>query len=149
MCYDHHPAFLWCNITSPCINPPFQGFCSPIKIVPQSYLYEPEELILQLGGDWKRREVFIPLPIGLALTISLGAMGTAGAALVQTYHPACDFQDKFFQTMDSLLSPSSDNHLPSRGFSTQLESSGLQTVEQRGTWIVLGGGRGRVLFPCQ
>jgi hypothetical protein len=76
-------------------------------IVPQNYLYEPKELILQLGGDWKRREVFMPLLTGVALT-----MGTAGAALLRTYHPAYHFQDKFIQAMYSLSSPSSDRSPP-------------------------------------
>lgn len=89
-------------------------------IIPQNYLYEPKELILQLEEDWKRREVFMPLLTGVAVT-----MGTAGAALLRTYHPAYDFQDKFIQAMYSLSSPSSDSHLPSRGCSTELESSGL------------------------
>jgi hypothetical protein len=51
-------------------------------IVPQVYLYKPEELPLQMG------EIFIPLLIGLGLAVSLGATGTARAALVQTQHLA-------------------------------------------------------------
>ncbi|XP_076788890.1 endogenous retrovirus group FC1 Env polyprotein-like [Arvicanthis niloticus] len=72
------------------------------------YLYEPEELALQMGGSRKKREIFIPLLIGLGLAVSLGATGTAGAALIQTQHLAGDFQDKLDQamasTMDSLES---------------------------------------------
>lgn len=60
-------------------------------IVPWVYLYEPKEHTLQLGGDLKKREVFIPLSIELRLTISLGAMRPAGADLVQTHHLAGDF----------------------------------------------------------
>lgn len=53
-------------------------------IVPQVYVYDPKELALQLGGDLKKREVFISLLIWLDLTISLGTMGAGGAALIQT-----------------------------------------------------------------
>ena len=60
-------------------------------IVPQVYLYKPEELTLQMGESQKKREIFIPLLIGLGLAVSLGATGTAGAALVQTQHMASDF----------------------------------------------------------
>jgi hypothetical protein len=31
--------------------PPIQGSCTPVIIVPQVYLYEPEELALQMGGS--------------------------------------------------------------------------------------------------
>lgn len=70
-------------------------------VVPQVYLYEPEELALQMRENRKKREIFIPLPIGLGLAVSLGATGTAGAALVQTQHLAGDFQDKLDQAMAS------------------------------------------------
>ena len=70
-------------------------------IVPQVYLYKPEELALQMGESQKKREIFIPLLIGLGLAVSLGATGTAGAALIQTQHLASDFQDKLDQAMAS------------------------------------------------
>ena len=78
-------------------------------IVPQVYLYKPEELTLQMGESQKKREIFIPLLIGLVgLAVSLGATGTAGAALVQTQHLVSDFQDKpdraMASTTDSLES---------------------------------------------
>lgn len=77
-----HPALLWCsnNITSSCIRPPLQGFCTPVLIVPQVYLYDPKELTSQLGSDQKKRELFIPLLIGLGLNAPLGATGVTGAA---------------------------------------------------------------------
>ena len=70
--------------------------------VPQVYLYEPEELAFQMGESQKNREIFIPLLIGLGLTVSLGETKTAGAALVQTQHLASDFQDKLDQAMASI-----------------------------------------------
>ena len=70
-------------------------------IVPQVYLYEPEELTLQMGESQKKGEIFIPLLIGLGLAVSLGATGTAGAALVQAQHLVNDFQDKLDQAMTS------------------------------------------------
>ena len=66
-------------------------------IVPRVYLYEPEELALQMGGSQKK--IFIPLLLGLGLAVRLGATGAAGAALVQTQHLASDFQDKLDQAM--------------------------------------------------
>lgn len=36
-------------------------------IVPQVYLYDPEELTLSLQGDQKKREIFIPLLLRLGL----------------------------------------------------------------------------------
>lgn len=77
----------------PVLTPLFKVAAPPMIIVPQVYLYEPEELALQMGGSQKKREVFIPLLIGLCLAVSLGATGTTGAALVQI-HLASDFQDK-------------------------------------------------------
>lgn len=50
--------------------------------VPQAYLCDPEELALQLGGDQKEREIFIPLFISLGLPV----LGATGAALTQTHH---------------------------------------------------------------
>jgi hypothetical protein len=54
-----------------------------------------------MGESRKKREIFIPLLIGLGLAVSLGARGTAGAALIQTGHLASDFQDKLDQAMAS------------------------------------------------
>ena len=48
-----------------------------------------------------KREIFIPLLIGLDLAVSLGATGTAGVALIQTQHLTSDFQDKLDQAMAS------------------------------------------------
>ena len=85
------PALLWCKgTTGACIDSPLQGPCTPIIIVPHVYLCKPEELALQMEGSQKKREIFIPLLIGLGLAISLGAAGTAGeAALAQAQHLAC------------------------------------------------------------
>ena len=69
--------------------------------VPQVYLYEPEELALQMGESQKKREIFIPLLIGLGLVISLDVTGTARAVLVQTQHLASDFKDNINQAMAS------------------------------------------------
>jgi hypothetical protein len=42
-----------------------------------------------MGESHKKKEIFIPLLIGLVgLAVSLGATGTAGAALIQTQHLA-------------------------------------------------------------
>ena len=83
------PALLWCKgTTGACINPPFHGSCTPVIVVPQVYLYKPEELTLQMRESRMKREIFIPLLIGLDLAVSLGATGTAGAALIQTQHLA-------------------------------------------------------------
>ncbi|XP_051027043.1 ERV-BabFcenv provirus ancestral Env polyprotein-like [Acomys russatus] len=102
------PALLWCNnnITSPCVHPPLQGFCTPVIIVPQVYLYEHKELASQLGGDRKKRELFIPLLIGLGLNVSSGAPGAAGAAHVQTHRLAIDFPDTFDKAMASTIGDS-------------------------------------------
>jgi hypothetical protein len=70
-------------------------------IVPQVYLYKPEELALQLGGAQKKREIFIPRLVRLGLSVSLGIAGTTGAALVQTHLLFSDFQDKLGQSMAS------------------------------------------------
>jgi hypothetical protein len=48
-----------------------------------------------------KREIFIPLLIGLDLAVSLGATGTARVALIQTQHLTSDFQDKHDQVMAS------------------------------------------------
>ena len=61
-------------------------------IVPQIYVYEPEEFTLQMGGSQKKSETFIPLLIGLGLTISLGATGRTGAVLFHTQYLARDFK---------------------------------------------------------
>jgi hypothetical protein len=70
--------------------------------VPQVYLYVPEELTLQMGESQKKREIFIPLLIGLGLVISLGVSGTARAVLVQTQYLASDFKDNIDQAMASM-----------------------------------------------
>ena len=70
-------------------------------IVPQVYLYEPEELTLQMGESQKKGEIFIPLLIGLGLAVSLGATGTTGATLIQIQFLASGFQDKLDQAMAS------------------------------------------------
>jgi hypothetical protein len=79
-----------------------------VIIFTQVYLYEPEELILQMGESLKKRKIFIPLLTGLGLAVSLWATGTVGATLVQT-HLASDFQDKLDQAMafttDSQITP--------------------------------------------
>lgn len=49
------PPPLWWNTTCSCIKPPFQGFCTPVIIVPQVFLHEPEELPLYLDGVKKER----------------------------------------------------------------------------------------------
>ena len=67
----------------------------------QVYFYEPEVLALQIEEIRKKREIFIPLLIGLGLAVSLGGKGTALADLVQTQHLASDFQDKIDQAMAS------------------------------------------------
>jgi hypothetical protein len=106
-------------------------------IVPQVYLYEPEELAFQMGESQKNREIFIPLLIGLGLAVSLGA-----TALVQAQHLVNDFQDKLDQAMTSTTErlESLQHQISS------LEGVGLQnwraldllTAEQGGTCILLG-----------
>jgi hypothetical protein len=54
-----------------------------------------------MGESRKKREIFMPLLIGLRFDVSLGATGTAGAVLIQTQHLATDFQDKLDQSMAS------------------------------------------------
>ena len=111
-------------------------------IVPQVYLYEPEELALQMGESQKKREIFIPLLIGLGLAVSLGATGTAGAALIQTGHLASDFQDKLDQAMAS----TTDSLESLQCQITSLAGVALQnwraldllTAEQGGTCVLLG-----------
>lgn len=111
-------------------------------IVPQVYLYEPEELTLQIGGSQKKREIFIPLLIGLGLAVSLGATGTTGAVLVQTQHLASVFQDKLDQamvsTIDSLEALQCQiDSLAGVALPNQ-RAIDLQTAEQRGTCVLLG-----------
>ena len=55
-----------------------------------------------MGESHKKKEIFIPLLIGLVgLAVSLGATGTARVALIQTQHLTSDFQDKHDQVMAS------------------------------------------------
>lgn len=137
------PALLWCkDTTGACINPHFQGSCAPVIVVPQVYLYEPEELALQMGGSRKKREIFIPLLIGLGLAVSLGATGTAGAALVQTQHLAGDFQDKLDQAMASTTDSleSLQRQITSLAGVTLQNRRALDllTAEHGGTCVLLG-----------
>lgn len=67
-------------------------------IVPQVYVYDPEELALQVGGERKREVLGL---LGLSLIISLRVMGTTGTAPIQRHYLAVDFQDKFDQAMVS------------------------------------------------
>lgn len=62
-----NPRVLLCcwKSASSCIKFLFQGFCTFIVIVLQVYFYELKELALQLGGDQKKREVFVPLLVRL------------------------------------------------------------------------------------
>ncbi|XP_028639076.1 ERV-BabFcenv provirus ancestral Env polyprotein-like [Grammomys surdaster] len=137
------PALLWCKGTiSACINHDFQGSSAQVIVIPQAYLYEPEGLALQMGGSRKKKEIFIPLLIGLGLAVSLGATGTAGEALVQTQHLARDFKDKLDQAMSSTI----DSLESLQCQITSLAGVALQNqraldllpAEQVGTCVLLG-----------
>lgn len=53
------PALLQChNTTSSLFKPPFQGYSTSVIIVPQVYLYDPEEFTLQLGREKKSLHPF-------------------------------------------------------------------------------------------
>lgn len=107
----------------------------------QVYLYEPEELALQMGESQKKREIFIPLLIGPGLAASLGATGTAGAALIQTQHLASDFQDKLDQAMASTTDSleSLQGQITSlAGYLQNQRALNLLTAEQGGTCVLLG-----------
>ncbi|XP_021486814.1 ERV-BabFcenv provirus ancestral Env polyprotein-like [Meriones unguiculatus] len=138
------PALLWCNnVTSACINPPFPGFCTPVIVVPRVYLYEPQELPLQLGGDGKTREGFVPLLIRMGLRDSLGTTGDPRAAFVQMHHPAGDFQENFDQAMASSTIDSLDSLQPQvtsqAGDSLQnRRRRDLAAAEQGATCLFLG-----------
>ncbi|XP_060232753.1 something about silencing protein 10-like [Meriones unguiculatus] len=77
------------------------------------YLYEPEELSLQRGGDLKKKEDFSPLLIGMGLTTSLGTMEASGVALIQAHHLVRDLQDKLDQAMFSTADSLKSYHLTS------------------------------------
>ena len=97
---------------------------------------------MQMRESRMKREIFIPLLIGLDLAVSLGATGTAGAALVQTQHMASDFQDKLDQAMAS----TTDSLESLQCQITSLAGVALQnwraldllTAEQGGTCVLLG-----------
>lgn len=126
----------------PVLIPLFKGSCTPVVIVPQVYLYKPEELGLHIGGSWKKRETFILLLTGLGLAVSLSVIGSAGASLVQTQHLASNFQDKLDQAMAS----TTDSLESLQCQITSLAGVALQnqraldllTADQGGTRVLLG-----------
>lgn len=127
----------------PVLTPPLLSrLLYPVIIVPQVYLYEPEELTLQMGESQKKREILIPLLIGLGFAVSLGATGTAGAALIQTQHLASDFQDKLDQAMASTTVSLESLQCQITSLAgvalSNRRALDLLTAEQGGTCVFLG-----------
>jgi hypothetical protein len=89
-----------------------------------------------------KREIFIPLLIGLDLAVSLGATGTAGVALIQTQHLTSDFQDKLDQAMasttDSLESLQCQITSLTGVAVQNWRAMDLLTAEKGGTCVLLG-----------
>jgi len=101
-------------------------------------------------GRRQKKEIFIPLLIGLGLAISLSVTGTTGAVLVQTQHLASNFQDNLdlamASTTDSLQSLQFKITY-SGGIAFQKQRAmDLLTSEQGGACILLGVG---ILLLCQ
>ncbi|XP_017655650.1 endogenous retrovirus group FC1 Env polyprotein [Nannospalax galili] len=110
-------------------------------IIPQVYLFK-EEKAARLLHTCQRREIFIPLLVGLGLALSLGARGAATAAIVQTHHLAGNFRDKLNQAMasmtDSLESLQRQMNSLAGVVLQNRKALDLITAEHGGTCIVLG-----------
>lgn len=101
----------------------------------------PKNTLYSWEGTGKKREVFVHLLTGLALTISLGAMGTVGAVSVQTHRLASDCQDELHQAVPSTLDSLESFHRQSSSLAEVVlqnwRTLDLLTAEQGGMWPAL------------
>lgn len=96
------PVLFWCGGTIlPCINTTLSSYCIPVAVTPQLLLFEKEEAISKMTTRRPKREILIPLLIGLGLTISTGSAGLAGGALYQAHLMEADFQGRLEQAISS------------------------------------------------